>query len=67
MTHTTIPISQKCPPSIEATKHRNAQLNNVERVRDLGTFSLKWENLKFSPEGSENFAEEEAKCNSQWR
>lgn len=36
------PFSKKVPPSGNEWKYREPRLGNVQRVRDLGTLSIKW-------------------------
>lgn len=37
--------SGKCPPAVDGDKYRDPHLDNVQRVRDLGTLSPEWDGL----------------------
>lgn len=33
---------KKLPPAVEENKYRNSKLDNIQRVRDIGTLSPQW-------------------------
>lgn len=40
--HFAQPSSEKCPPAADGNKYRDPQPDNVQRVRDPGILSSKW-------------------------
>ena len=54
-------LSEMPPPEVDGNKNRDSKLHKVQRVRDFGTLSPKWDVfIKPSPQGSENPTAEKA-------
>ena len=55
------PSAEKLPPALNENKHRDLQMDHVQRVRDLGLLSSKWNISLLTPfpQDSKNSAEVE--------
>lgn len=55
------PLSEHPPPAVDKNKHRDEQLENTQRMENLGTLSPNWKvYIKYLPPSSGK-SEEEAK------